>query len=321
MDLAGRTLGWRHVLLGVAAAAVTLGGASSAVALVGGAALALLAGNPDPGATARLSKRLLPVAVVGLGFGMDLGAVARAGASGVGYTAATLAAAFALGAALTRVLRVPGRTGVLVTVGTAICGGSAIAAAAPVVRAEGREVTVALGTVFLLNGLALVVGPPLGHALGLGEVPFGLWAALAIHDTSSVMGAALQYGPRALEVATAVKLARALWIVPVTLGLAALERRRADAGPRSGRPPVPWFILGFLAAAAGSTYLPSLAPAWGALSWVARRLLVLTLFLVGANLSRRALRETGPRPLALGLVLWLAMGLVTLLAVRAGWIA
>jgi uncharacterized integral membrane protein (TIGR00698 family) len=248
---------------------------------------------------------------------MDLGAVARAGAHGIGYTLATIAACAAMGVAFSKVLRVERRTGVLVTVGTAICGGSAIAAAAPAIGAEDRELSVALATVFLLNSVALLLFPPLGHAAHLGESAFGLWAALAIHDTSSVVGAALQYGPTALSVATTVKLARALWIVPVTLVLGLLERRRAG-GPvkRGGHPP--WFILGFIGVAALTTYAPTLRPAGLAISELARRGLVLTLFLIGLGLSRSSLRAVGARPLIMGVALWVVMGAGTLTAIHLG---
>jgi uncharacterized integral membrane protein (TIGR00698 family) len=308
----------------IAAAAVIVGAAASAIpgvpaaaALAGGIAIALVLGNPLAAHTRKISKRLLPASVVGLGGAMDLVAVGRAGLRGVGYTITTIAACMALGALLARALRVERRTGLLVTVGTAICGGSAIAAAAPVLGADDRELSVALGTVFVLNSVALVVFPGIGHAVGLGEPAFGLWAALAIHDTSSVVGAALQYGPTALSVATTVKLARALWIVPLTLGLGALERARSGAA-RQGRSQPPWFILGFLVAAALATFVPALRPAGHLVAAVAQRALVVTLFLVGVGLSREGLRAVGPRPLALGLALWVAMGVSTLAAVKAG---
>jgi uncharacterized integral membrane protein (TIGR00698 family) len=319
MELAQTRVGWRHAVVAATAVAVTLF-ASSAIALLAGAAIALTIENPAPRSTARLSKKLLPLAVVGLGFGMNLGAVALAGVRGFGYTVVTIGASFALGALVARWLALRGKTGLLITVGTAICGGSAIAAAAPAVGAEEREVTIALATVFLLNSVALLVTPPIGHAVGLGQASFGLWAALAVHDTSSVVGAALQFGPRALEVATSVKLARALWIVPVTVALAALERR-AGRGAERAPAPRPWFIAGFVVAAAIATFLPPVRPVAHALAFAAQRALVLTLFLIGAGLSRPALREVGPRPFAHGLVLWIAMGTVTLAAVRAGWIS
>ncbi len=298
-------------------------GFPSVAALAGGMLIAVTVGNPLASATRALSRKLLPAAVIGLGGAMDLVAIGRAGLHGFGYTVASIAGCAALGVLLSRLLHVERRTGLLVTVGTAICGGSAIAAAGPVLGADDRELSVALGTVFVLNSVALLVFPAVGHLAGLPEPAFGLWAALAIHDTSSVVGAALQYGPMALSIATTVKLARALWIVPVTLALAALERarRRGDgaataAGARRAHPP--WFILGFVAAAALATYVPSLRPAGLALSELARRALVLTLFLIGLGLSRASLRAVGPRPLALGIALWIVMAASTLAAVKAG---
>jgi uncharacterized integral membrane protein (TIGR00698 family) len=290
-------------------------GVPAAAALAGGVAIALTLGNPLSDRTRALSRRLLPVSVVGLGGAMDLVAVGRAGYHGAGYTAASIGFCMALGALLARALRVERRTGLLVTVGTAICGGSAIAAVGPVLGADDRELSVALGTVFVLNSVALLVFPAVGHAAGLGEPAFGLWAALAIHDTSSVVGAALQYGATALSVATTVKLARALWIVPLTLAIGAVER--GDGAGRRGAP-LPWFILGFVAAAALATFVPALRPAGHLVAELARRALVVTLFLVGVGLSRESLRAVGPRPLALGVALWLAMGVSTLAAVKAG---
>ena len=314
MELLGTRIGWRHALVAAAAAWVTFGKVSAAAALLAGAAIALTVENPVPSLTKRLSKKLLPLAVVGLGFGMNLGAVARAGVRGFGYTVVTIGASLVLGTLVARWLAVRGKTGLLITVGTAICGGSAIAAAAPVMGADDRELSVSLGTVFLLNSVALLVFPPIGHALGMGQKAFGLWAALAIHDTSSVVGAALQYGPEATTVATTVKLARALWIVPVTLAIGVLERRRGGAtGHRGGRPP--WFILGFLAVAAAATYLPTLRPAGLLLAKVAERAMVVTLFLIGLGLSRESLRAVGARPLLLGVGLWVVALTGTLTAV------
>jgi len=289
----------------------------AAAALVTGVALALTIGNPFPSQTRALARKLLPGAVIGLGGAMNLRAVARAGVQGFGYTVATIAACAALGWALARLLRVERRTGMLVTVGTAICGGSAIAAAAPVLDAEDREISISLATVFLLNSVALLLFPPVGRHQGLDQPGFGLWAALAIHDTSSVVGAALQYGSEALAVATTVKLARALWIVPVTLALGVIERRRTGRASRTGARP-PWFILGFVAAAALTTYLPALRPAGQVVAAVAQRVLVLTLFLIGLGLSRASVRAVGPRPLLMGLLLWVAMGAATLGAIRSG---
>ncbi len=288
---------------------------SSAAALVLGAAIALVAGNPWAPTTRRLQKKLLPASVVGLGAAMDLGVVLHTGLEGFGYTLVSITATLALGLLLARAFRVGGNTGTLVAVGTAICGGSAIAAAGPVLRADEHEMTVALGTVFLLNGLALLAFPPVGRAAGLDQGQFGIWAALAIHDTSSVVGATLAYGPRALVVGTAVKLARALWIVPLVLALGWWTSRRARGA--EGGAPRPWFILGFVAMAAAVTWVPALRPAGHVVAAAARRAMVLTLFLVGAGLSREALRQVGARPLLLGTTLWVVVSLVSLAAVRA----
>jgi uncharacterized integral membrane protein (TIGR00698 family) len=222
---------------------------SSASALMAGAALALTVGNPFVETSKKWIHRLLSLAVVGLGLEMDLVMVGKAGAHGLGYTAAGIAFAFSIGFFLRKVLKANREVALLITAGTAICGGSAIAALAPVIRAKYQEVTIALATVFLLNAVALIIFPPIGWHLGLSQEQFGLWSALAIHDTSSVVGATLQYGKRALEVGTTVKLARALWIVPMTLVIGSLYRHEG-AQTDQARPKRPWFILGFLAAAA-----------------------------------------------------------------------
>ena len=290
----------------------------AAAALVGGALLALTVGNPRQALTRTWTHRLLPLAVVGLGADMNLRAVAKAGFHGLGYTAISIGLVLTLGWWLARLLKVERDAGLLISVGTAICGGSAIAAVAPVLRAKEHEISVALATVFLLNAAALVIFPPIGHAAGLSQDAFGLWAALAIHDTSSVVGAGLAYGHRALEVATTVKLARALWIVPLTMGLGWLVARRAEAS--TDAPPLkkPWFIAGFLAMAALVTFVPVLQVPGQWVAIAARRVLVLTLFLIGAGLSREALRSVGLRPFLQGLLLWLIVGCLGLGAVRLG---
>jgi len=290
----------------------------AAAALVGGAVLALTVGNPRLALTRVWTHRLLPLAVIGLGADMNLRTVAKAGLHGLGYTALSLVLVLALGLWLARLLKVDREAGLLISVGTAICGGSAIAAVAPVIRARDQAISVALATVFLLNAAALVIFPPIGHAAALGQDAFGLWSALAIHDTSSVVGAGLAYGPRALEVATTVKLARALWIVPLTLSLGWLIARREPAS--AGAPPVkkPWFIAGFLAMAALVTFVPALHAPGHLVAATARRVLVLTLFLIGAGLSREALRDVGLRPFLQGLALWLIVGSLGLGAVKLG---
>jgi uncharacterized integral membrane protein (TIGR00698 family) len=292
---------------------------SPAVALLCGIAVAMTMGNPYPRTTARLVTPLLQISVIGLGAGMNLIEVGHAGAHGFLYTLIGISITVSIGVLLGRFLGSERDTSLLITVGTAICGGSAIAAVAPVIRAKSHEVSVALATVFFLNAVALFVFPGIGHHFGLNQEQFGVWSALAIHDTSSVVGAAMQYGARALEIATTIKLTRALWIVPVTLGIGFLwNRGRHESG--RGKAKRPWFILGFLAAAAIVTWAPSLKP-WGhSVFLCAQRSLVVTLFLIGSGLSRSALRVVGKRPLIQGFVLWVLMGAGTLGAILLGWI-
>lgn len=291
---------------------------SSAVALLLGAAIALSFGNPYVAKTKALTPRLLAWSVIGLGAGMDLAVVARVGLQGVGYTVAGISFTLLLGLFLGKTLKTEKNTSILLTVGTAICGGSAIAAVAPTIRAKDHEVTVALGTVFLLNAIGLLIFPPMGHALALSERQFGLWSALAIHDTSSVVGAAIQYGSKALETGTTVKLARALWIVPVTL--IASRVYKSDSSEPKAKPKRPWFILGFLAAAALVTWVPVLRPAGHIVETAAKRCLVLTLFLIGSNLSVSTLKAVGVKALAQAVALWVVVASVTLFAIRSGWI-
>lgn len=294
--------------------------ASPPLALGLGAGFALALGNPFEGSTARASKWLLQACVVGLGFGMPLAAVARAGATGVGYTVAGIATALALGLLLGRWLRVERATSFLITAGTSICGGSAIAAVGPAIGAGAEAMSVSLATVFVLNAVALYLFPPLGHLLELSQGQFAVWAAVAIHDTSSVVGAASAYGPEALESATVLKLARALWIVPLALGAAAWVRRGGAEAGQGARVRLPWFIGAFVLAALARTLLPAAAlPALDGLARAARAGLVLTLFLIGAGLTRATLRAVGVRPLVQGVLLWAAVAGLALLAVRS-WV-
>lgn len=287
--------------------------ASPPLALVLGVAYALAFGQPWPERVRSTTKLLLQASVVGLGFGMDLHRVLHAGADGLVYTAGSIAFALSAGWLIGRLLDVDGTTSYLVSVGTAICGGSAIAAVGPVIGAGGEQMSVSLATVFLLNSAALLLFPPAGHFLGLTQTQFGLWAALAIHDTSSVVGACVKYGAEALAVGATVKLARALWIVPVCLATAALRRSQA-------RIAWPWFILLFVLAAALNTFAPAAAPAWGALNSAAKAGLTATLFLIGTGLSRSALSRVGPRPLVQGVALWAVVGTLSLALIRAGLI-
>ncbi len=290
--------------------------APPAASLFAGMGLALALGNPFPHATAAWAPRLLQLSVVGLGGMTDLHLVGRVGARGAGYTLVGIVLTMGLGALLGRALRVDRDTSLLVSAGTAVCGGSAIAAVAAVIRARAPEVSMALATVFLLNAAALLIFPWLGRSLALSEHEFGLWSALAIHDTSSVVGAAAHFGPRALETATAAKLARALWIIPLGAGVGLVRAggRRAALG----RIKRPWFIVAFVALAALVTWVPALGPAGRLLALAARRGLVLSLFLIGCGLTRETLRGVGFRPLLQGVLLWAAAAGASLAAVRAG---
>jgi uncharacterized integral membrane protein (TIGR00698 family) len=283
-------------------------------ALLVGVAFGVSAAPPFAPQVKRASTWLLQGSVVGLGAAMNLEVVLAVGARGLGLTLVSIAVTLLAGLGLSRALGVERVSALLISVGTAICGGSAIAAVAPVVGAKSHQVSVSLAVVFLLNAFALVVFPPLGHALALSGADFGLWSALAIHDTSSVVGASMQFGAGALEVATPVKLARALWVAPLTVVAARVTRPQEArrAGPR------PWFIVGFVAAAALVTWVPGLAAVGEGVAAVARRLLVLTLFLVGSGVTRAALREAGWRPLVLGAVLWVLVGVSSLAVVRLG---
>jgi len=290
---------------------------SAAEALVAGVLIAIFLDNPYP--TKSYTHLLLTWSVIGLGAGMNLETVARVGMQGIGYTVVSISAVFLIGYLLRKLFSVEEDAGLLITVGTAICGGSAIAAVTPVIRAKPHSVSVALGSVFILNALALIIFPPIGHALGLSERAFGLWSALAIHDTSSVVGATVSYGKLAAEVGTTVKLARALWIVPITLAIGYLRRRHDDSGEQ-GKAKKPWFILGFLIAAALVTWIPAIQEPGHWVEAIAKRLLVLTLFFIGLGLSKSTLKQVGPRPLILAVALWLVVASTTLAAIQLGLI-
>jgi uncharacterized integral membrane protein (TIGR00698 family) len=286
---------------------------SPPVALAFGLALALTIGHPFK--TSKWTKLLLQISVVGLGFGMNLQKVFEAGRSGVLFTLATIVGTLLIGYALGRALRVGEGTAHLISSGTAICGGSAIAAVGPVIGASDEEMSVSLGTVFILNSIALFLFPAIGHALHLTQNEFGIWSAIAIHDTSSVVGAAAAYGAEALQVATTVKLTRALWIVPLTLATAFFFRGKNAS--RTTRIAIPWFILFFLLASVVRTYVPMPPITWNLLVRIARLGLTVTLFLIGSALSRRSLAAVGVRPLILGIVLWALVSSIGLWSVRA----
>ncbi len=287
---------------------------SPPVALVAGIIFGLRFAHPYMLESRRLAKFLLQASVVALGFGMDLHEVLQAGRNGLLYTALSIVFALALGLLLGRLLRVGKTPAFLISAGTAICGGSAIAAIAPITEATDEEMSVSLGTIFILNSIALLVFPLIGWGLHLSQQQFGLWSALAIHDTSSVVGAASRYGAAALVIATTVKLARALWIVPLSLGTAAVKKS-------DSRVQWPWFILLFCVAAVLNTYLPRFSLVTQSLSHMGKLGLTATLFLIGSGISYSTLKQVGWRPLLQGVLLWLVVAVSSLWMIRAGLFA
>jgi uncharacterized integral membrane protein (TIGR00698 family) len=255
---------------------------------------------------------------------MNLHQVIHAGKSGFLYTAISICLAVVVGLLLGRLFAVGGKASFLITLGTAICGGSAIAAIAPITNANEEEISVSMGTVFLLNSIALLLFPFIGWRLHLSQDQFGLWAALAIHDTSSVVGAAAKYGAQALAIGTTVKLARALWIVPVSLITAAYmgnaARREGRVGSRA-KVKVPWFIFLFVGASVLSTYVPRFMGTYADLSRLGKAGLTATLFLIGTSLSKSTIQAVGVRPFLQGVVLWIIVGTASLVAIYTGVIA
>ena len=293
------------------------------IAVLAGIIFSLFCGNPFAAYTSKYTSNLLGATIVGMGFGMNLVKVVKAGANGFAYTFTGIVIGIGMGVLLGKLLKVSKNTSYLVSVGTSICGGSAIAAASPVLKAKAHETALASATVFLLNAVALWIFPVTGRYLGFDQQQFGYWAALGIHDTSSVVGAAMAYGEEALEIGTTVKLARALWIVPVTLYLAWFVAEK-DEYDRKVKLKIPWFIPYFILASAIVTWLPEIVPstaeqvAWcGAfIKNISKYLMISTLFLIGANLNKDKLRELGLSPVVHGFVLWLILAVLWCAAIH-----
>jgi uncharacterized integral membrane protein (TIGR00698 family) len=286
---------------------------SPPIALLGGLIYGLALTHPFQIDSKRLAKFLLQASVVALGFGMNLHEVLHVSRSGFSYTAVSITGAMLLGLGLGYLLEVGKKSSFLISVGTAICGGSAIAAVGPIAEASDEEMAVSLGTVFILNSVALLLFPLIGLALHMTQAQFGLWSALAIHDTSSVVGATAKYGPTALAVGTTVKLARALWIVPMSALTAIALKSKA-------RIQWPWFILLFCLAAFLNTLVPAFGSTFGVLNHVGRIGLTVTLFLIGTGLNKETLKRVGLRPLLQGLALWIIVGSSTLALIFFNWI-
>ncbi len=279
---------------------------SPAISLLLGSAFALLLGNPLPTQSRNVSKKMLQWSVVGLGFGMNLHSALQTGREGLIFTVFSVVLVMVAGVIIGRLLKVSRKGSYLIAAGTAICGGSAIAAIAPVVDADQSETSLSLATIFTLNAIALLIFPLIGNYIGLSQADFGLWAAIAIHDTSSVVGAGAAYGEEALLTATTIKLTRALWIIPLSFVSMWIFRQKGV------KVQIPWFILWFVVAMVVNTYvaLPEKL-VWG-ISKLSHAALSATLFLIGAGLTLDVLRKVGARPLILGVVLWIIISVLSI---------
>lgn len=282
---------------------------SPTLALLLGIIVAQFTGHPYMVLNHKGTSLLLQFSVVGLGFGMNVHSALQAGREGVIFTIFSIIGTLILGYFIGKWFRIEKKTSYLISSGTAICGGSAIAAISPVILAEEKQVSVALGCIFIFNALALLIFPLVGHYFHLSQNQFGLWCAIAIHDTSSVVGAASKFGAKALEVATTVKLARALWIIPVAFLSTFLFKNP------SKKISFPYFIILFILAIIAHTYFPAIAVLSVYLTGIAKAGLTLTLFLIGAGLSRKILLAVGFRPLLQGLLLWVMISITALYAV------
>ena len=282
---------------------------SPPIALVLGFIIAQTLGTPYAETVHKLIHTLLQVSVVGLGFGMNVNSALKAGKEGFMFTVVSIFSVLIIGYLLTRVLKIEKIAGYLISAGTAICGGSAIAAISPIIKAKPNQISVALAVVFTLNSIALIIFPIIGHLLHLSQHDFGLWCAIAIHDTSSVVGAAAKYGSEALEVATTVKLSRALWIIPLSFFSVFLFNSKGT------KIKIPWFIGYFVIAMILNTYFPIVRTISPYIVAVAKAGLTLTLFLIGAGLSYKVMKSIGPKPLLLAVILWVLISVGTLLVI------
>lgn len=282
---------------------------SAPIALVGGFLFTYFFGHPFAKLNHKATSILLKVSVVGLGFGMNVHSALQVGREGLLLTVCSITLMLVLGYIIGGWLKMPRKTSHLVASGTAICGGSAIAAVAPAVNANEKEISMSLGVVFLLNSIALILFPVIGHLFDLTQHQFGLWSAIAIHDTSSVVGAASAYGNEALEVATTVKLARALWIIPLSLISAFLFKSKGK------KISIPWFIGFFILAMLANSYLPFVGAFSAVVVNISKAALVVTLFLIGAGLSVESIKSVGWKPLILGVSLWVTISVLSLIVI------
>ncbi len=281
------------------------------IALVAGGAISLTLGNNTRSFTTKISKKALQLAVILLGFGIQFSVILKVGYSSIWITFIGITLTFIFGFILGKMFKIDKNLSILLSSGTAICGGSAIAAVAPAINAKEGETAVAMAVVFLLNAVGLVLFPFVAHAIGMNEVDFGLWAALAIHDTSSVVGAAASYGAVALAVGTTVKLTRALWILPVAFVMGKIANTES-------KPKFQWFLVGFLLAGLINSLLPYFSDIWQFLALSGKHLMAGTLFLIGAGLTRNELKNIGAKSLTMAIILWAIMSIISLIAISSG---
>lgn len=282
---------------------------SPPIALLMGLIIAQFIGHPYLHLNHKATHILLQVSVVGLGFGMNVTSALKAGKEGILFTIVSIIGTLVIGFFMGKFLKIEKKTSYLISTGTAICGGSAIAAISPVIKAEEKQISVALGTIFILNSVALFLFPFIGHQLNLSQSQFGMWCAIAIHDTSSVVGAASKYGPQALEIATTVKLARALWIIPVAFLSTFIFKNKES------KIKIPYFIGLFVLAMIANTYIPFVQQYNHYLTNIAKAGLTLTLFLIGCGLNRKTISSVGFKPLIQGVILWVIIATAALWAV------
>lgn len=282
-----------------------------AVALFLGLIFAFVFGCPYPKFNKKTSKYLLQAAVVGLGFGMNVNESLKSGSEGMLFTVVSVVGVMVIGIMVGWWMHINRKTTYLISSGTAICGGSAIAAVGPVLKATENEMAVSLGVIFILNAIALFIFPPIGHFFEMSQAQFGTWAAIAIHDTSSVVGAGQAYGPEALRIATLIKLTRALWIIPLALVTMGLFR------DKTAKVSIPWFIFLFILAMVANTYCGIPASVSEPIVWLAKKGMVLTLLLIGASLSLNTVKSVGARPMLLAILLWIVIGVSSFFVVRA----
>jgi uncharacterized integral membrane protein (TIGR00698 family) len=284
--------------------------ASPPIALFLGLVIALLLGNPIEKYNSGISKKLLQFSVIGLGFGMNINVAIKSSTEGFFFTVAIILITMIAGIIIGRLLKIDKNISTLISSGTAICGGSAIAAVSTAINSKDEDTAVSIGTVFILNAVGLFLFPVIGHYLNMGQESFGMWSAIAIHDTSSVVGAAQSYGDKALEIAVNVKLTRALWIIPLVFAILIATRNK------NSKIQIPWFIGGYVVAMLISSYVPSISEFSAGTAVAAKKLLTVTLFFIGAGITKNNLKKVGIKPMIMGVILWILIGVISFYSVR-----